>query len=137
MNVLDEIVAYKRGEITAAKQRVSLEALQAQLADAPPVRDFCAALNTAATMHIIAEVKKASPSAGLIREDFDPVAIAMIYEQHGAACISVLTDEHFFQGHLDYLRAVRRAVQIPVLRKDFILDRYQLLEARAAGARRT
>ncbi len=134
MNVLDEIVEYKRGEITAAKQRVAPEALQAQLEDAPPVRDFCAALSTTAAMHVIAEVKKASPSAGLIRADFDPVAIARTYEQHGAACISVLTDEHFFQGHLDYLRAVRRVVGIPVLRKDFILDRYQVLEARVAGA---
>lgn len=134
LSILDEIVAYKRDEIAAAQQRTPKDTLQSLLADAPPVRDFHAALNTAANMHVIAEVKKASPSAGLIRKDFDAVAIARIYEQHGAACISVLTDEHFFQGHLDYLRAVRQAVGIPVLRKDFILDRYQVLEARVAGA---
>ena len=134
VSVLDEIVAYKRGEIAAAKQAKPAEELQDQLADAPPVRDFAAALSTPAAMHVIAEVKKASPSAGLIRTDFDPVAIARCYEQSGAACISVLTDEHFFQGHLDYLTAVRQAVSIPVLRKDFILDRYQIMEARVAGA---
>jgi indole-3-glycerol phosphate synthase len=85
-------------------------------------------------MAVIAEVKRASPSAGLIREDFDPVAIARIYEQNGASCISVLTDAPYFQGRLDYLRAVRQAVGVPVLRKDFLLDDYQLVEARCAGA---
>ena len=78
--------------------------------------------------------KRGSPSAGIIRQDFDPVQIAQIYERHGASCLSVLTDEKFFLGHLDYLKAVRKAVQIPVLRKDFFIDRYQVLEARAAGA---
>src|SRR5205807_913947 len=83
---------------------------------------------------IIAEVKKASPSAGILRADFDPVVIARIYEQHGAACISVLTDEPSFQGHLSYLEQIRSAVAVPLLRKDFLIDRYQLLEARAVGA---
>lgn len=141
-NVLDEIVAWKLGEIAAAKQARPPEMLLEQIASAPPVRDFAAALRPAppsrthstSSMRVIAEVKKASPSQGIIRADFEPVAIARTYEQHGAACISVLTDEHFFQGHLDYLRAVRQAVAIPVLRKDFLLDRYQVLEARAAGA---
>ncbi|MBS0205329.1 MAG: indole-3-glycerol phosphate synthase TrpC [Planctomycetes bacterium] len=133
-NVLNQIIDHKRGEIADAKRLRPAESLQEQLVEAPPVRDFVGALRSKHDMALIAEVKKASPSAGVIRADFDPVAIARIYEQHGAACLSVLTDENFFQGHLDYLRAVRRAVQIPVLRKDFIIDRYQVLEARAAGA---
>lgn len=133
-NVLDTILDRKRREIAAAQRLRPATRLREQLADAPPVRDFAAALRSASGMALIAEVKKASPSAGLIREDFDPVAIAGIYERHGAACISVLTDEPFFQGHLDHLQAVRRAVSVPVLRKDFILDRYQVLEARVAGA---
>lgn len=132
--ILDKIVATKRDEIAAAQSRVPASELRRRLADAPPVRDFFAALAAAGPIKLIAEVKKASPSAGLIRDDFDPVAIATTYEQHGAACISVLTDESYFQGHLDYLTAVRAAVGIPVLRKDFILAEYQLLEARAAGA---
>ncbi|MSR60399.1 MAG: indole-3-glycerol phosphate synthase TrpC [Planctomycetaceae bacterium] len=133
-DVLQEIVDYKRHEIEAARKARPFESLIEQLPSAPPVRDFAAALRDGPGVRVIAEVKKASPSAGLIRADFEPVQIARIYEAHGAACISVLTDEHFFQGHLDYLTAVRRAVKIPVLRKDFILDRYQILEARLAGA---
>ncbi len=136
-NVLDEIVAHKRTEIAAAMQRTPFDVLQAQLASAPPVRDFVAALLTAAEkfgIGMIAEVKKASPSAGLIRADFDPVTIAKIYEANGAACISCLTDERFFQGRLEYLTAIRQAVSLPVLRKDFIVDRYQVAEARVAGA---
>lgn len=132
--ILDKIVATKRTEIAAAKSARPLDNLRAQLADAPPVRDFLAAIAAPGPIKLIAEVKKASPSAGLIREDFDPTTIATIYQQHGASCISVLTDEQYFQGHLDYLREVRAAVDIPVLRKDFILDEYQLVEARAAGA---
>jgi indole-3-glycerol phosphate synthase len=133
-NILERIVAYKRHEIDAARLRVPEAQLERRLEAAPPPRDFRAALERAADVAIIAEVKKASPSAGLLRADFDPVAIARIYESNGAACISVLTDEPSFQGHLQYLSAIRAAVSPPLLRKDFILDRYQLLEARAAGA---
>ena len=132
-NVLDEIVAHKRGEIAERRRECPAEWLHERLSDAPPVRDFAQALRDATGIGLIAEVKKASPSAGLIRADFNPVAIARIYEQHGAACISVLTDEPYFQGRLEYLTSVRQAVGLPVLRKDFILDRYQVLEARAAG----
>jgi indole-3-glycerol phosphate synthase len=133
-NVLARIIDHKLGEIAEGKRLRPVEALQQQLAAAPPVRDFVEALRAKSDIALIAEVKKASPSAGVIRADFDPAAIARIYEQHGAACLSVLTDEHFFQGHLENLRAVKLAVNIPVLRKDFIVDRYQVLEARATGA---
>lgn len=134
-NILDKIVAKKKDEIEVARRRQPLESLQEQLQSAPAVRDFVGAIKNCDTdVAVIAEVKKASPSAGLIREDFDPVTIAKTYEAHGAACISVLTDEEFFQGSLEYLRAVRQAVDVPVLRKDFILERYQVLEARVAGA---
>ncbi len=155
--ILDQIVATKREEIARAKAAVPIERLRDRLSDAPPVRDFFAALSTptrsvsegeltrrasegvvtrsvTATLKLIAEVKKASPSQGLIRADFDPVAIARAYESAGATCLSVLTDEHYFQGNLDYLRQIRRAVELPILRKDFILDSFQLVEARAAGA---
>jgi indole-3-glycerol phosphate synthase len=131
---LDRIVATKRREISAARDRVPVAELERRLSAAPPLREFQAALQVPGRVQFIAEVKRASPSAGLIRADFDPVAIARTYADHGAACISVLTDEQFFQGHLSYLERVRQAVAPPVLRKDFILDPYQLLEARAAGA---
>jgi len=134
MTILDKIVASKRREIEQAKAALPLAELRARLADAPPVRDFFAPLADGGAIKLIAEVKKASPSKGIIRADFDPVAIARAYEAHGASCLSVLTDEPFFQGRLEYLRAVRQAVGIPVLRKDFILDTYQLVEARVAGA---
>src|SRR5882762_692177 len=131
--ILDTIVARKREELAAAKTREPATALERQIGGLPPVRDFEGNLRRPG-MQIIAEVKKASPSAGVIRADFDPAAIARTYERHGAACISVLTDGPFFQGDLAHLAAVRAAVALPVLRKDFILERYQLLEARAAGA---
>ena len=131
--ILDKIVATKRTEIEQAKVARPEAELREAIAHAGPRRDFLAALAKPG-IRLIAEVKKASPSAGLIREDFDPVTIAKTYEAHGAACISVLTDEQYFQGHLDYLRDVRAAVGIPCLRKDFILDTHQLLEARAVGA---
>jgi indole-3-glycerol phosphate synthase len=132
--ILERIVERKRRDIAQAQARVPTSELERRLADAPPVRDFRKALEVLGTVQVIAEIKKASPSAGVLRADFDPVAIARVYEQHGAAAISVLTDEPFFQGRLAHLAAVREAVSLPVLRKDFILDRYQLLEARAAGA---
>jgi indole-3-glycerol phosphate synthase len=132
--ILDQIVARKRLEIEEVKQKRPARELEANLGNAPPVRDFRAALNKAAEFQIIAEVKKASPSAGVLRADFNPVSIARSFVEHGAACISVLTDEAFFQGSLAHLAAIRSAVQVPLLRKDFIFDRYQLLEARLAGA---
>lgn len=133
-NVLDRILEQKRDDIAQAKARTPLSDLTAAIRDAPEARNFLQALRRHHPMGLIAEVKKASPSAGVIRPDFDPVEIAQTYESHGAACLSVLTDEHFFQGSLESLRAIRCEVGIPVLRKDFILDPYQLYEARAAGA---
>lgn len=132
--ILDRIVETKLREIAAARAAVPDIELERRCADLPPARDFRAAIRRFAHITLIAEVKKASPSAGVIRADFDPVAIARTYEQHGAAAISVLTDVEYFQGSLRYLTDVRAAVELPVLRKDFVLDRYQLLEARAAGA---
>lgn len=116
------------------KSRLSLDQLNRAVESAPPVRSFFDALAEQPGIRLIAEVKKASPSKGVIREDFDPSAIAKTYEENGATCISVLTDVDYFQGHLDYLRQVRTTNGCPVLRKDFIIDTYQLLEARAAGA---
>ncbi len=133
-SILDKIVTTKREEIAQAKSKLPLAELRAQLKDAPPLRDFFEPLALGKGIQLIAEVKKASPSKGVIREDFDPVQIAKIYSQNGAACISVLTDEKYFQGSLDYLRAIRKAIPTPLLRKDFILDTYQLVEARVAGA---
>ncbi len=120
--ILDTIVAAKREEVERAKRLAPEAVLRERLADAPPPRDFFAALSAGPPIRLIAEVKKASPSRGVIREDFDPVAIAQTYERHGAACVSVLTDAPFFQGSLEYLRRVRRAVNLPVLRKDFLID---------------
>jgi indole-3-glycerol phosphate synthase len=133
-DILEQIVASKRREIAAARERVPESDLERRAAAAAAVRDFRGALVRASGVAVIAEVKKASPSAGVLRPDFDPVAIARGYERGGASCISVLTDAPFFQGSLDDLRAVRAAVNLPVLRKDFVLERYQLLEARCAGA---
>jgi indole-3-glycerol phosphate synthase len=132
--MLDQIVASKRRELTAARRRMPLEELQAQALKAPPVRDFRAALAGSGPIRLIGEVKKASPSVGVIRDDFDPVDIARIYQESGAACISVLTDVPYFQGHLSHLARVRAAVVLPLLRKDFIIEEYQVVEARLAGA---
>jgi indole-3-glycerol phosphate synthase len=133
-SILDRIVASKRQELAAVQSKIPYRDLEKRLVAAPTLRDFQAALEHRGEVRIIAEVKKASPSAGVLREDFDPVAIARVYERHGAACISVLTDGPFFQGSLDHLSAVRAAVAQPLLRKDFLIDPYQVLEARVAGA---
>jgi indole-3-glycerol phosphate synthase len=132
--ILDKIVTTKRDEIECARILLPERELRARLADSPPARDFFAPLAGGGPIKLIAEVKKASPSAGVIRADFDPVLIAQTYEAHGASCISVLTDESYFQGRIEYLRQIREAVGLPVLRKDFILDTYQIVEARVAGA---
>lgn len=132
--VLDKIVATKWMEIERARAAVPESELHAQLAEAPPVRNFFTPLAASGPIKLIAEVKKASPSAGVIRADFNPVEIAKVYEAHGASCVSVLTDESYFQGNLEYLRQIRAAINLPILRKDFVLDTYQVVEARAAGA---
>ena len=122
VTILDKIVATKRKEIQLAKQKFPEAVLREQLDKAPPVRDFFAALSADGPIKLIAEVKKASPSKGVIRKDFHPVEIAQSYEAAGASCLSVLTDEQYFQGTLEYLRDIRSAVSLPLLRKDFILD---------------
>ncbi|MCS6948958.1 MAG: indole-3-glycerol phosphate synthase TrpC [Armatimonadota bacterium] len=135
MNILETILAHKRQEVAQAEAKTPLSALEGRLASAPPVRSFRQALQRGeGRVAVIAEVKKASPSKGILREKFDPLQIARIYAQHGASAISVLTDERFFQGHLDYLRTIRKEVEVPLLRKDFVLSRYQVAEARVAGA---
>ncbi|MGB1416376.1 MAG: indole-3-glycerol phosphate synthase TrpC [Synechococcus sp.] len=134
-NILEKIVWEKDREVEASRQKVPLETLKQQISKLPPTRDFLQTLKTAAVKPaVIAEVKKASPSKGVIREDFDPVAIAKAYADGGASCLSVLTDKTFFQGGFDVLIAVRQAVELPLLCKDFILSPYQLFQARAAGA---
>ncbi len=133
-SILKTIIDSKQAEVQALKSQTSLAALQSEASDAPPVRDFLTALKRKNEIALIAEVKKASPSKGLIREDFDPVHIASCYQSAGASCISVLTDREFFQGSLAYLKSVREQVSIPVLRKDFIIDPWQVWQARAAGA---
>jgi indole-3-glycerol phosphate synthase len=133
-DILREIVAHKRDEVERAKQLCPTKDLEALLAAAPAPRGFADALAAQSPIGLIAEVKQASPSAGVMRTDFDPVAIATAYERYGATCVSVLTDEKYFRGSLEHLRAVRSVVRLPVLRKDFFIDRYQVLEARTAGA---
>ena len=134
MTILDDIVHTKRREVAAACQRTPFQKLQSQVTMAMPVRNFRASLATAQKIHLIAEIKKASPSAQTLRSHFDPVEIALTYQKHGTACISVLTDAPYFQGSLDHLACVHQSVDIPLLRKDFLIDEYQVFEARIAGA---
>jgi indole-3-glycerol phosphate synthase len=135
-NILDKIIADKRHEVRSRKEKVSLEELKEQVRIMPKCRNFYKAITklNRRGINVIAEVKKASPSQGIIREDFEPVAIAQTYKKCGADAISVLTDEKYFQGRLEYINQIRGAVDLPVLRKDFIIESWQVYEARAAGA---
>jgi indole-3-glycerol phosphate synthase len=132
--ILDEILSNKKEELAETKRQAPFADVKAKALDAEPSRGFGKALINSGDIRLIAEVKKASPSKGIIREDFDPVRIARIYEESGASCLSVLTEKKFFQGELGYLGRIRSVVKLPLLRKDFIIDEYQIHEARAAGA---
>ncbi len=136
-DILNRILAVKREEVIAAKAAKPLDAVRAEAIRQAPARDFVAAIRAkiaAGHPAVIAEIKKASPSKGVLRADFRPAEIAASYERHGAACLSVLTDRQFFQGAAEYLQAARAACGLPVLRKDFMIDAYQIHEARAMGA---
>lgn len=135
-NILDAILETKRKEVEQLRAAASLDDLKAAAADAPPARNFFSAVTRKPSrlVNLIAEVKKASPSAGVIREDFDPVDIALQYASAGANALSVLTDEQYFKGSMNYLRMIRRQVSLPLLRKDFIIDPLQVYQSRAAGA---
>lgn len=136
-DILDRIIATKHEEVALRKTHTSVQMLKERAADAEAPRGFCAALQRAALAKqpgVIAEIKKASPSKGVIREDFHPAQIAQSYAAAGATCLSVLTDEQYFQGADQYLKDARAAVSLPVIRKDFIIDEYQIYEARAMGA---
>ena len=136
-DILNRILARKNEEVAASKRALPIDRIQLQMEQASAPRGFVNALRekqSGGFAAVIAEIKKASPSKGVIRKDFDPVQIARSYARGGAACVSVLTDEDFFQGHDDYLVAVRDACALPVIRKDFIIDAYQVFESRALGA---
>jgi len=135
--MLDKIMAHKAEEVDFAKRQVPLGDVRAMAADIEPTRGFVRSLSESITIGrsaVIAEVKKASPSKGVIRAEFYPEEIAESYQKHGASCLSVLTDAEFFQGSTEYFKAARHACSIPMLRKDFMLDEYQVFEARAMGA---
>lgn len=133
--ILDRIVKHKQTEVAEQKQHVSEQTLQRQIGEAPTARPFIQSLlQSPYPVSLIAEIKRASPSKGVIRADFDHCHIAETYATNGAAALSVLTDEHFFKGHLQYLTDIRQRVHLPLLRKDFIIDPYQIIESRAAGA---
>lgn len=136
-DILNKIVAVKREEIAAAVKRKSLAAMRADAESRVLTRDFVGAMRAkiaAGQAAVIAEIKKASPSKGVLRTDFEPADIAQSYAEHGAACLSVLTDRQFFQGQPDYLKQARASCELPVLRKDFMVDPYQIYESRAMGA---
>jgi len=135
-NILDKIIADKRAEVEHRQSQVNIEQLKAQVRSLSKCRNFYKAVAkpNKRGLNVIAEVKKASPSAGVIREDFDPVVIAQTYEKCGADAISVLTDEKYFQGRLEHINQIKQAVDLPILRKDFIIDPWQVYESRAAGA---
>jgi len=136
-DILNTILQRKAEEIAERSAKVNMQGIRERAQAADPVRGFIAAIEQRIASHqsaVIAEIKKASPSKGVLRENFDPAAIAKSYQQHGAACLSVLTDRDFFQGGEDYLQQARRACSMPVIRKDFIIDPYQVIEARAINA---
>ena len=135
-NLLDKIIADKRAEVLSRQSQISLDELKRQVGSMPRCRNFYKAVTkpNRRGINVIAEVKKASPSAGLIRKDFDPVTIAQTYEKCGADAISVLTDEKYFQGNLEYVSQIQQEVDLPVMRKDFIIDLWQVYETRVAGA---
>ena len=132
--ILDTIIAHKQKELQIEEEQVPLTKLKSKLANLPPTKDFRAAIAQSGNINLIAEVKKKSPSKGIIREDFDPIQIAETYAKNGAAAISVLTDVRFFDGRLDYLSSIRQVVDVPLLRKDFTIDPYHIYQARVAGA---
>ena len=132
--ILDTIIAHKQKELQIEAEQVPLATLKSKLANLPPTKDFRDAIAQSDDINLIAEVKKKSPSKGIIREDFDPIQIAETYAENGAAAISVLTDVRFFDGRLDYLSSIRQVVDVPLLRKDFTIDPYHIYQARVAGA---